>query len=99
MDCRDRFGFWLAELLLEPVRALGAGEDDGSVTVRAAHGARRFNMTIARTGGDYRWSFREVAAPGKSEPTAPLHEDNAEPLSNAEDAFWAAWSAIEQRAG
>ena len=99
MDCRDRFGVWLAELLLEPVRALGAGEDDGSVSVRAAYEARRFNVTIARAGADYRWSFREVAARGGAEPTAPLHEASAAPLSDPEDAFWAAWVAIEQRAG
>ena len=98
MDCRDRFGIWLVELVLEPVRALGTDADAGSVTVRAACGARRFNVTIARDGSDYNWSFLEVAAPGRPEPAEPLREENVEPLSGPEDAFWSAWTAIEQRA-
>ena len=64
MDCRDRFAVWLVELVLEPVRALRENGSAGSVTVRAACGARRFDVTIARNGAGYRWAFREVAAPG-----------------------------------
>ena len=99
MDCRDRFGVWLLELVLEPVRALAVDGDTGSVTVHVAFGARRFNVTVARDAGDYRWSFRQVAAPGKAEPTAPLHGESTEPLPGPEEAFWVAWSAIEERAG
>ncbi len=98
MECRDRFGLWLVELVLEPVRALRLDGDAGSATVRAACGARRFKVTIARDGGDYRWSFLEVAAPGKADPAAPLRDEGAEPLPDPEDAFWAAWDVIEQRA-
>jgi hypothetical protein len=98
MDCRDRYAFWLLELVLEPVRALAADGDADSVTVRAACGARRFNMTIARDGGDYRWSFREVVASDGSEPALPLEGEGTEPLSDPEHAFWVAWDAIEQRA-
>jgi hypothetical protein len=54
MDCRDRHAFWLLELVLEPVRAPARDGDADSVTVRAACGPRRFNMTIARDGADYR---------------------------------------------
>jgi hypothetical protein len=99
MDCRDRFAMWLVELVLQPVRALADDGDAGSVTVRAACGARRFNLTIARDGGDYRWSFREVAAPGMREPAAPLHEEGTEAVSDPEHAFWTGWAAIEQRVG
>jgi len=98
MECRDRFGLWLVELVLEPVRALGLDGGVGSATVRAACGARRFNVTIARDGDRYTWSFMEVAAPGKVDPAAPLHDEGTEPLSDPEGAFWAAWDAIEQRA-
>jgi hypothetical protein len=98
MDCRDRYAFWLLELVLEPVRALAQDGEADSVTVRAACGARRFNMTIARDGGDYRWSFREVAAADGSEPGSPLEEEGTESLSDPEHAFWVAWTEIEQRA-
>ena len=54
MDCRDRHGFWLLELALEPVRAPARDGDADSVTVRAACGPRRFNMAIDRDGADYR---------------------------------------------
>ena len=96
MDCRDRYAFWLLELLLEPVRALGASEDARSVTVRAAHGTRRFNLTIDRDGGDYRWSFREVPARARPELAQPVEENSTERLSDPEHAFWAGWTAIQQ---
>jgi len=86
MDCRDRFAVWLVELVLEPVRALRNGTP-GPVTVRTALGERRFDVTIARDGEDYRWSLQEVGG--------PLAECAAEPLPDPEDAFWAAWTAIE----
>ena len=62
MDCRDRFAVWLVELVLEPVRALREN-GGGSATVRTALGERRFDVTIAREGADYRWSLREVGGP------------------------------------
>jgi hypothetical protein len=98
MDCRDRFAVWLVELVLEPVRALRENGSRGSVTVRAACGARRFDVTINRDGGDYAWAFREVAAPGEQDPAVPLVEASTEPASDPEDAFWAAWTAIETAA-
>jgi hypothetical protein len=55
-------------------------------------------VTIARDGSDYNWSFLEVAAPGRAEPAEPLREESVEPLSGPEDAFWSAWTAIEQHA-
>ena len=87
MDCRDRFAVWLVELVLEPVRALRENGSAGSVTVRAACGERRIDVTITRTGDVYDWSCLEVAG--------PLQESGAEPLTDPEDAFWAAWTAIE----
>ena len=90
MDCRDRFAVWLVELVLEPVRALARNGSAGSVTVRAACGERRFDVTITRAGDAYGWSFREVAA--------PVHGSGAEALPDPEDAFWAAWGAIETAA-
>src|SRR5437773_12448046 len=98
MECRDRFGLWLVELVLEPVRALALDGDGGSATVRAACGVRRFNVSIARDGDEYRWSFTEVAAPGKADLAPPLHDEGTEPLSDPEGAFWAAWDVIEQHA-
>ena len=98
MDCRDRFAVWLVELVLEPVRGLRENGAGGSVTVRAACGPRRFDVTIGRDADDYAWAFREVAAPGASEPAAPLTEAGAEPLADPEDAFWAAWTSIESAA-
>jgi hypothetical protein len=95
MECRDRFAVWLVELVLEPVRALRENDAAGSVTVRAACGPRRFDVTISREDGTYAWAFREVAAPGAGEPAAPLSEAGEEPLADPEDAFWAAWIAIE----
>jgi hypothetical protein len=98
MDCRDRFAVWLVELVLEPVRSLRENGTRGSVTVRAACGPRRFDVTISRAGGDYAWAFREIAAPGSAEPAEPLAEAGTEPLADPEDAFWAAWAAIEAAA-
>jgi hypothetical protein len=98
MDCRDRFAVWLVELVLEPVRALRENGSMGSVTVRAACGPRRFDVTIVRGVGDYTWTFREVAAPGAAEPAEPLAGSAAEPLADPEAAFWAAWTAIESAA-
>jgi hypothetical protein len=98
MDCRDRFAVWLVELVLEPVRSLRENGSRGSVTVRAACGPRRFDVTISRVGDDYAWAFQEVAAPGAPEPDAPLVETGVEPLADPEDAFWAAWTAIESAA-
>lgn len=95
MDCRDRFAVWLVELVLEPVRALRENGSAGSVTVRAACGPRRFDVTIDRDGDGYAWAFREIAAPGASEPVTPLGEAGSEPLADPEEAFWAAWTAIE----
>jgi hypothetical protein len=86
MDCRDRFAVWLVELVLEPVRALRNGAP-GPVTVRTALGERRFDVTIVRAGGDYRWSLREVAG--------PFERSGAAAVSDPEDAFWDAWTAIE----
>jgi hypothetical protein len=98
MDCRDRFAVWLVELVLEPVRALRENGSGGSVTVRAALGRRRFDVTIARTRDDYSWAFREVAAPGAPQPAEPLTEAATAPLADPEEAFWAAWTAIESAA-
>jgi hypothetical protein len=89
MDCRDRFAVWLVELVLEPVRALRNGAS-GPVTVRTALGERRFDVTIARDGADYRWRLAEVGG--------PLADGGAAGLSDPEDAFWAAWAAIEAAA-
>jgi hypothetical protein len=88
MDCRDRFAVWLVELVLEPVRALRNGAS-GPVTVRTALGDRRFDVTISRAGPRYGWSLREVGGP---------LEDAGAGLSDPEDAFWAAWTAIEATA-
>jgi hypothetical protein len=98
MDCRDRFAVWLVELVLEPVRALRETGSAGSVTVRAACGPRRFDVSIAREADDYRWAFREVAAPGKAAPADPLAKEGRESLPDPEEAFWAAWTAIEAAA-
>jgi hypothetical protein len=89
MDCRDRFAVWLVELVLEPVRGLRNGASE-PVTVRTALGERRFDVTIARDGADFRWSLREVGG--------PLEEAGGEPLADPEDAFWDAWTAIEAAA-
>jgi hypothetical protein len=89
MDCRDRFAVWLVELVLEPVRALRNGAP-GPVTVRTALGERRFDVTIAREDGRYRWSLREVGG--------PMEEAGAAPVGDPEDAFWEAWTAIEAAA-
>jgi len=89
MDCRDRFAVWLVELVLEPVRALRNGAA-GPVVVRTALGERRFDVTIARDDGGYRWSLREA--------DGPLEEAGTAGLSDPEDAFWAAWTAIEAAA-
>jgi len=89
MDCRDRFAVWLVELVLEPVRALLNGAP-GPVVVRTALGQRRFDVTIARDGGGYRWSLEEVGG--------PLADSGDAGLSDPEDAFWAAWTAIEAAA-
>jgi hypothetical protein len=89
MDCRDRFAVWLVELVLEPVRALRNGSP-GPVVVRTALGERRFDVTIARDGGNYRWSLAEV--------DGPLEDSGVAGLPDPEDAFWAAWTAIEAAA-
>ena len=89
MDCRDRFAVWLVELVLEPVRALRNGAP-GPVVVRTALGERRFDVTIARDGADYRWSLREVAG--------TLEDAGTAGLPDPEDAFWAAWESIEAAA-
>lgn len=86
MDCRDRFAVWLVELVLEPVRALRNGAP-GPVVVRTALGKRRFDVTIARDGAEYRWSLREVGG--------PLVEAGTASLPDPEDAFWAAWESVE----
>ena len=86
MDCRDRFAVWLVELVLEPVRALRNGAP-GPVTLRTALGERRFDVTIAREDGAFGWSLRE--ADGGFEAAGD------KPLADPEDAFWAAWTAIE----
>jgi len=88
MDCRDRFAVWLVELVLEPVRALRENGSTGSVTVRAACADGRFDITIRRDGDLYGWSYRDVAEPG-------VERSSTEPIVDPEDAFWAAWSAIE----
>jgi len=88
MDCRDRFAVWLVELVLEPVRALRGNGSAGSVTVRAACADSRFDITIRRDGDLYNWSYRDVAEQANE-------RLSAEPLGDPEDAFWAAWSAIE----
>ena len=95
MDCRDRFAVWLVELVLEPVRGLRENGSAGSVTVRAACGPRRFDVTISRADDDYAWALREVAAPGAAEPAEPLVDAGVVPLADPEAAFWAAWTAIE----
>jgi hypothetical protein len=87
MDCRDRFAVWLVELVLEPVRGLRENGSTGSVTVRAACGDERYDITIDREGDTYRWNYCDVA--GKTEGRG------SEPLTDPEDAFWAAWTAIE----
>jgi hypothetical protein len=87
MDCRDRFAVWLVELVLEPVRALRNGAA-GPVTVRTALGERRFDVTIAREDGGYGWSLHEAGG--------PFEATGDDPLSDPEDAFWAAWTAIEE---
>ena len=89
MDCRDRFAVWLVELVLEPVRGLRGGAP-GPVVVRTALGERRFDVTIARDGSEFRWSLREVAG--------SLEEEGEAGLPDPEDAFWDAWTAIEQAA-
>jgi len=89
MDCRDRFAVWLVELVLEPVRALRNGAP-GPVVVRTALGERRFDVTIFRDGGGFRWSLQEVGG--------PLADAGAVGLSDPEDAFWAAWESIEATA-
>jgi hypothetical protein len=89
MDCRDRFAVWLVELVLEPVRGLRDGAP-GPVTVRTALGERRFDVTIARKGAEYCWSLREVGG--------PLADAGDAGLPDPEDAFWDAWTAIEQAA-
>jgi hypothetical protein len=89
MDCRDRFAVWLVELVLEPVRALRNGAS-GPVVVRTALGERRFDVTIVREDGQYRWSLREV--------DGPLVEAGSAAVGDPEDAFWEAWTAIEAAA-
>ncbi len=89
MDCRDRFAVWLVELVLEPVRAL-RNDAAGPVTVRTALGDRRFDVTIARDGVEYRWSLREI--------DGPLADAGGAALPDPEDAFWDAWTAIEAAA-
>jgi hypothetical protein len=91
VDCRDRFAVWLVELVLEPVRALRENGSAGSVTVRAACADSRFDITIRRDGDLYDWSYRNVAEPANE-------RSGAEPLSDPEDAFWAAWTAMEANA-
>jgi hypothetical protein len=88
MDCRDRFAVWLVELVLEPVRALRNGAS-GPVTVRTALGERRFDVTIARAGDRYDWRLREIGG---------TLQDAGAGLSDPEDAFWVAWTAIEAAA-
>ena len=89
MDCRDRFAVWLVELVLEPVRALRNGAP-GPVTVRTALGERRFDVTIVRDGDAYRWALREAGG--------PLEASGDAALADPEDAFWAAWTAIDASA-
>jgi hypothetical protein len=89
MDCRDRFAVWLVELVLEPVCALREN-GGGSATVRTALGERRFDVTVAREDGAYRWNLREVGG--------PLQASGPAPLGDPEDAFWDAWTAIEAAA-
>jgi len=88
MDCRDRFAVWLVELVLEPVRALRENGSAGSATVRAACGGGRFDITIRREGDGYGWSYREAAQPADE-------RTSTESFADPEDAFWAAWTAIE----
>jgi hypothetical protein len=47
-------------------------------------------VTVARDGTAYRWSLREVGG--------PLEDAGDAPLDDPEDAFWAAWTAIEAAA-
>ena len=89
MDCRDRFAVWLVELVLEPVRGLRNGAE-GPVTVRTALGERRFDVTVARDGAAYRWSLQEIGG--------PLEDAGDASVEDPEDAFWDAWTAIEQAA-
>jgi hypothetical protein len=89
MDCRDRFAVWLVELVLEPVRALREN-GGGSAVVRTALGERRFDVTVSRAGGEYRWALREVGG--------PLVGESSAGLSDPEDAFWDAWTSIEAAA-
>lgn len=98
MECRDRLAFWLLELLLEPVRELSAGCETDSVTVHTARGARRFNVTIVRDSGGYRWSIREVTESAGAESARLLEDQATESLSDPEFAFWEAWGALDQRA-
>jgi hypothetical protein len=86
MDCRDRFAVWLVELVLEPVRALRNGAP-GPVTVRTALGERRFDVTVTRESGGYGWRLHEARG--------DFEAAGDEPLADPEDAFWAAWTAIE----
>jgi hypothetical protein len=86
MECRDRFAVWLVELVLEPVRALRNGSP-GPVTVRTALGKRRFDVTIAREDSGFGWSLREAGG--------DFETAGDEPLADPEDAFWVAWTAIE----
>ena len=90
MDCRDRFAVWLVELVLEPVRALRENGAAGSATVRTALGERRFDVTIEREGDGYRWHLEEIGG--------GLDESGTAPLADPEDAFWDAWTAIEEAA-
>ena len=89
MDCRDRFAVWLVELVLEPVRALREN-GGGSTTVRTTLGERRFDVTIAGGDDEFNWRLREVGG--------PLEESGSAPLGDPEDAFWDAWTAIEEAA-
>jgi len=89
MDCRDRFAVWLVELVLEPVRELREGAP-GPVVVRTALGDRRFDVTISRDGPAFRWRLLEVGG--------QLEKEGAAGLPDPEDAFWDAWTAIEQAA-
>jgi hypothetical protein len=91
MDCRDRFAVWLVELVLEPVRALRENGSVGSATVRAACADGRYDITISRHGDLYDWSYREA--------TVAANERSCDgPFGDPEEAFWAAWGAIEAAA-
>jgi len=56
--------------------------------VRAACGGGRFDITIRREGDGYGWSYREAAQPADE-------RTSTESFADPEDAFWAAWTAIE----